>query len=90
MTQLEAQSWKLPVISSLNCADVVQPKHNGWRLREVTIDAITNILEELVRDPQQVAYCSENSTIDDRFGLEAVGNSLIRTADELVYGKHTS
>ena len=36
LTQLEAQSWKLPVIASRHCGEVVRDGENGVVLEEVS------------------------------------------------------
>ncbi|HEX7294600.1 MAG TPA: glycosyltransferase family 4 protein, partial [Pyrinomonadaceae bacterium] len=42
LTQLEAQSWKLPVIASRYCGSVVEDGVNGYVLPEVSAAAIEN------------------------------------------------
>ena len=36
LTQLEAQAWKLPIIATKYCGDVVEDGRNGWLLTEPT------------------------------------------------------
>jgi glycosyltransferase involved in cell wall biosynthesis len=36
LTQLEAQAWKLPVIATKFCGDVVEDGKNGYLLPEIT------------------------------------------------------
>ena len=51
LTQLEAQSWQLPIIASNNCGDVVRDGVNGLILSEVTGEVIA----------QSLRFCLENS-----------------------------
>lgn len=76
LTQLEAQSWKLPVIASRNCGDVVTDGFNGVLLEEVSADAIANALLQLLRSPATLHAMSENSRVDDRFSLPAMAAAL--------------
>jgi hypothetical protein len=47
LTQLEAQRWKLPIIASGYCGDVVENGHNGIRLEGVTVDSICSALTDV-------------------------------------------
>ena len=76
LTQLEAQSWKLPVIASRYCGDVVTNDLNGMILEEVSADAIADALQQLLRSPATLHRMSENSSVDARFSLPALAASL--------------
>ena len=76
LTQLEAQSWKLPVIASRNCGDVVTDGFNGLILHHVSADAIVYALEQLLRTPETLQMMSNNSRVDDRFSLRSLAVSL--------------
>ena len=76
LTQLEAQSWKLPVIASRFCGDVVRDDFNGLILDEVSGDAIAAALRELLRAPETLHAMSENSRVDERFSLRSLAASL--------------
>ncbi len=49
LTQLEAQSWKLPVIASRHCGEVVRDGVNGVILEEVSGQAIADVLLKFLR-----------------------------------------
>ena len=49
LTQLEAQAWKLPVITTRFCGEVVEHGRNGWILPEITPQSIANILRECLQ-----------------------------------------
>lgn len=73
LTQLEAQAWKLPIITSRYCGEVVAHGRNGWVLDEITPRAIAEALRECLRDPARLQAASDLSGVDARFGLDAVG-----------------
>jgi glycosyltransferase involved in cell wall biosynthesis len=76
LTQLEAQSWKLPVIASAYCGDVVKNGFNGLSLENVSGTAISNVLHQLLRAPESLDIMSQNSRVDERFSLPALAASL--------------
>ena len=76
LTQLEAQSWKLPVIASRYCGEVVRDGFNGVLLNEVSGEAIANVLREFLQAPNTLSAMSARSAVDDRFTLKALASSL--------------
>lgn len=76
LTQLEAQSWKLPVIASRFCGEVVEHGHNGLILEDLSGEAITNALGQLLREPDRLAAMSRESYVADQFSLPALASSL--------------
>jgi glycosyltransferase involved in cell wall biosynthesis len=76
ITQLEAQSWKLPVIASRHCGEVVRDGLNGVILEEVSGQAIANVLVGFLRSPETLSAMSGRSGMDDRFSLQALASSL--------------
>ncbi|HEU0252455.1 MAG TPA: glycosyltransferase family 4 protein, partial [Pyrinomonadaceae bacterium] len=76
LTQLEAQSWKLPVIASRHCGEVVCDGENGIVLEEVSSRSIAEALLKLVRSPQTLHDMSMRSGVNERFRLKALGSSL--------------
>ena len=77
LTQLEAQSWKLPVVASRYCGAVVRDDVNGSTLAEVSGDAIANVLRRLLRCPQKLALMSQQSGVSDEFSLASLQTSLL-------------
>lgn len=73
ITQLEAQAWKLPIIATQYCGEVVEHGRNGWLLPEITPQSIAKVLRECVRDPGRLQAASDVSGVDERFGLAQVG-----------------
>jgi glycosyltransferase involved in cell wall biosynthesis len=80
LTQLEAQSWKLPVIASRYCGEVVRDDSNGVILEEVSGRAIADALLRLLRSPETLSAMSMRSGVDDRFSLRMLGESLKKLA----------
>jgi len=78
LTQLEAQSWKLPVIASRNCGEVVRDGFNGVILDEVSGNAIADALLGLLRSPETLSAMSVRSGEDERFSLKTLAESLKR------------
>ena len=76
LTQLEAQSWRLPVIASRHCGEVVCDGVNGVVLNEVSGEAIANVLLEYLRTPELLSTMSTNSGVGDRFSLRTLAASL--------------
>ena len=76
LTQLEAQSWKLPVIASHYCGEVVQDGFNGVLLDEVSGEAIANVLRDFLQAPHTLSAMSVRSSVDDRFSLQTLASSL--------------
>jgi glycosyltransferase involved in cell wall biosynthesis len=73
LTQLEAQAWKLPVITTPFCGEVVEHGRNGWILPEITPQSIATILLECLHDPSRLQAASDLGGVDERFGLVQVG-----------------
>ncbi|MCA1576077.1 MAG: glycosyltransferase family 4 protein [Acidobacteria bacterium] len=76
LTQLEAQSWKLPVIASRFCGAVVQHGRNGLILDEVSGESIAATLRELLCSPERLAAMSQESKVSEEFTLESLALSL--------------
>jgi glycosyltransferase involved in cell wall biosynthesis len=76
LTQLEAQSWKLPVIASRYCGDVVRDGFNGVLLDEVSGEAIANVLRRLLQTPATLNAMSVRSCVDERFSLQTLASLL--------------
>jgi len=82
LTQLEAQAWKLPIIASPFCGDVVRHGRNGWVLPEVTAQAIAGQLSACVRTPALLAEAAIESKVTPPHTLSAIGASLSRLASK--------
>lgn len=76
LTQLEAQSWKLPVIASRYCGEVVRDGVNGVVLEEVSGAAIAAVLLRLLRSPEMLDGMAERSGVEERFSLQTLAALL--------------
>ena len=77
LTQLEAQSWKLPVIASRCCGEVVRNGVNGVLLEEISGEEIAKVITGMLRKPDELSAMAERSGVDERFGLERLGAELL-------------
>jgi glycosyltransferase involved in cell wall biosynthesis len=76
ITQLEAQSWKLPVIASRHCGRVVEHGRNGLLLEEVSAEAIAAAIKHLLDAPERLAEMSRHSYVRDEFSLQSLASSF--------------
>lgn len=76
LTQLEAQAWKLPVIASRYCGDVVRDGVNGVVLEEVSGRAIADVLREFLREPGKLSAMSMRAGVEECFSLGMLARSL--------------
>ena len=76
LTQLEAQAWKLPVIASRHCGEVVRDGENGVILEEVSGAAIAAELLKFLRAPETLRGMSDRSRVGNRFNLQTLARSL--------------
>jgi glycosyltransferase involved in cell wall biosynthesis len=81
LTQLEAQAWKLPIITTRFCGDVVRDGRNGWVLSDVTASAIDATLRHCLATPAHLQEMSDRCTVPGRFDLAHVGEQWIHVFD---------
>jgi len=62
LTQLEAFSWKLPIITTPFCGEVVDHQHNGFVLANGTSAEIEEILMKILSDTSKLHQWSQNIT----------------------------
>jgi len=75
LTQLEAQAWKLPVIASRYCGEVVRDGINGVVLEEVSELAIAEVIGGFLKEPEKLAGMSAKAEIE-RFSLTRLASEL--------------
>jgi glycosyltransferase involved in cell wall biosynthesis len=80
LTQLEALAYRLPVIASRRCGDVVIDRVNGLLLEDPTAEAIEGALRFCLDNPGHLAQFSENATVGKRFSLPCLGAELCALA----------
>jgi glycosyltransferase involved in cell wall biosynthesis len=77
LTQLEAQAWRLPIIASKNCGDVVLDDVNGQRLESVSSDAIADAIRLVLDRPSILKRWSRESVKDNKYSLASLGQGLV-------------
>jgi glycosyltransferase involved in cell wall biosynthesis len=81
LTQLEAQSWQLPVIASKFCGEVVEDGRNGCVLEEVSAKAIADALRRCLAEPGRLGEFARHAVTGERFGLKRIGEQLLGVFD---------
>ncbi len=76
LTQLEAQSWHLPIITSRNCGEVVVDGVNGWIMDEVSGMAIADILKQCFTQPEYLAQLAKQTHLPQEFSLKNLAINL--------------
>jgi glycosyltransferase involved in cell wall biosynthesis len=76
LSQLEAIAYRLPLIASRRCGEVVIDRVNGLLLDEPTAAAIEEALQFCLHNPNQLAQFSKNATVGERFSLSCLGANL--------------
>jgi glycosyltransferase involved in cell wall biosynthesis len=77
MAQIEARGWRLPIVASRSCGQVVSDGVNGVLLPEVTPDAIAEVITRLVANPQLLASFSRDSDTATKAGIATLGEALM-------------
>ena len=81
LTQLEAQAWRLPIVTTRFCGKVVEDEKNGWVLRAVTPDAIVQAIRRAPENPKQLQEMSACAVPAEAFSLDQVGRQWLDVFD---------
>jgi len=76
ITQLEAQAYGLPVISSKFCGRVVQGARNGLILKEPSAACIAAAIRDCIADPTRVQNFAAASRVANEFTIDALAQRL--------------
>ena len=76
-TLLEAQYWKLPVITTPQCGEVIEHMKNGILLDQVSEEKIIDTISLILDNSDLLPRFSENSNDLSDFTLEKIGRQLI-------------
>ena len=76
LTQLEAQAWKLPIVASRFCGEVVTDGVNGWQLPKVSANTIAEALAACLRRPAMLADFSSRAISPASFDLQTLQRNL--------------
>ena len=77
LTQLEAQAWRLPVIASRCCGEVITHQANGLQLGEVTAEALCQAIMFCCHNPGALQRFSDNAVDLEQFSLRMLGKRLL-------------
>ncbi|AFY37236.1 glycosyl transferase group 1 [[Leptolyngbya] sp. PCC 7376] len=76
LTQLEAQAWRLPIIASKHCGEVVTDNIDGIVLNDVTGEDIQQALIQLKNSPEQLRTMSQMIQPKPQFSIDSLSQSL--------------
>lgn len=76
LTQLEAQAWKLPVVTSNFCGAVIKDMFNGLVLPNVTEEAIAQALIFCLSHPEKLSIWSKRATPSGKNTLQELSQTL--------------
>lgn len=76
LTQLEAQAWKLPIITSRFCGEVVTDQVNGLILSDVSGVAIAQALDFCLNNPRQLEAFAQRHIDIANFSLTKLQQQL--------------
>jgi glycosyltransferase involved in cell wall biosynthesis len=76
ITQLEALSYRLPLIVSQRCGEVVRDEIDGLVLNTPSESAIVEAIETLLHDPPVLQRLSDSSALRPEFTLAALEREL--------------
>ncbi|NET01095.1 MAG: glycosyltransferase family 4 protein [Sphaerospermopsis sp. SIO1G1] len=80
LTQLEAQAWKLPIIASRFCGEVVKEELNGLILPKLTPEVIAEALIFCLNHPHKLQTFADNSIQPSEYNLFQLQQHLQRVA----------
>jgi len=83
ITQLEAQAYGLPVISSQFCGDVVESGSNGIVLEEPSGVCIAAAIRACIADPDRLQKFASASHMREAFKIEALARRLQQVCNDL-------
>jgi glycosyltransferase involved in cell wall biosynthesis len=83
ITQLEAQAYGLPVISSKCCGGVVENRRNGIILEEPRAECIAAAIRDCVADPKRLQTLAAASCRQNEFTTGMLGQRLQNLGSKL-------
>ncbi len=76
LTQLEAQSYQLPIVSTPFCAPIVQHQINGWMLQQVNSRSIQDAIIAVLDEPALLENWSQQSVDMDNYSMAQLSQRL--------------
>jgi glycosyltransferase involved in cell wall biosynthesis len=83
ITQLEAQAYGLPIISSRFCGTVVESGRNGIILEEPSAACIAAAIRDCIADPARLQKLATASRVPDEFTIGALAQRLQKLGSAL-------
>lgn len=80
LTQLEAQAWKLPIIASKSCGNIVTHQQNGLCLADVSGASVAAALRHCCQHPEQLQQWSNQSVNMQPYDLSQLAKTLQKIA----------
>jgi glycosyltransferase involved in cell wall biosynthesis len=77
LTQLEARAWRLPILTSQHCGEVVIDGVDGLVLKDLTAARLAAAVRDCARHPERLRAFAEAGGLASRFSLEQVGTALL-------------
>ncbi len=82
MTQVEARGWKLPVISTPFCAQIIKHGTNGLVVNEVNGESLETAIRSLLRDPIYLEQLAHGSAEEwDEYSFATVSEKISSLAN---------
>jgi glycosyltransferase involved in cell wall biosynthesis len=76
ITQLEAQAYRLPIIASRRCGEVVQDHVNGLLLSDPGNEAIESAIRFCLAHPKELARLSQHATHREGYNISRLSQRL--------------
>ncbi|MBT1704898.1 glycosyltransferase family 4 protein [Chryseosolibacter indicus] len=76
LTQLEAQAYKLPIVTSMFCAPVISDRRNGIVLQKVDKTSLKEVIQEVLDTPKILEDFSNHSLSLKDFSINRLADSL--------------
>lgn len=84
LTQLEAQSWALPVVSSRACGEVVTDGVNGRLLGTPSSEAVIDILSNFLKNPALLAEMSTLSRVEQKYSVKILAENIRKIQEDIL------
>lgn len=79
LTQLEAQAWKLPLLVSRFCGEVVENGVNGLVVDPLSAGTLVDTIRRLIENANEVARMSERAKLRPEHRIDALADRLLLT-----------
>jgi len=79
LAQLEAQAWRLPLVTTANCGAVVRDGINGVRLRDGSGAEVAAVLRRMIAEPSILVEMSRAANIDEQHQPDRFAAALQRS-----------